>query len=269
MESWFEMPDLVMLVAERSDGQLVGYSDLLDHGAEHLRFPIDVRVPRGEAAAEVADALLAAMEARAAKKALEGATVRLGLPSTDELCAGVAESRGYETFRHSFQMRIELGEALPAPELPAGIAVRTFVPGQDDEAVFEAHQDSFADAFEATRWPYDNWRQWAFPESFDPSLWFVAEGDGEIAGVCLCRAEGHAGPEFGWVNVLGVLPRFRRRGLGRAFLLHTFAEFRARGKRGVGLGVDGLNPTGAVRLYERAGMYVARRYDQYKKPLAV
>jgi hypothetical protein len=31
--------------------------------------------------------------------------------------------------------------------------------------------------------------------------------------------------------------------------------------------VDGLNPTGAVRLYESAGMHVARRLDQYKKPI--
>jgi hypothetical protein len=35
----------------------------------------------------------------------------------------------------------------------------------------------------------------------------------------------------------------------------------------VGLGVDGLNATGAVRLYENAGMHVARRFDQVKKPL--
>ena len=67
--------------------------------------------------------------------------------------------------------------------------------------------------------------------------------------------------------MLGVRRPWRRRGLGRALLLHAFGEFRARGKRGAGLGVDGLNPTGAVRLYEQAGMHVARRFDQYAKPL--
>jgi ribosomal protein S18 acetylase RimI-like enzyme len=69
------------------------------------------------------------------------------------------------------------------------------------------------------------------------------------------------------VNVLGVRPPWRRQGLGRALLLQAFAEFRARGKRGAGLGVDGLNTTGAMRLYEQAGMDVARRFDQYQKSL--
>jgi mycothiol synthase len=68
--------------------------------------------------------------------------------------------------------------------------------------------------------------------------------------------------------VLGVRPRWRRRGLARALLLHAFSEFRARGKHGAGLGVDGLNLTGAVALYEGVGMHVARRFDQYAKPLA-
>ena len=36
----------------------------------------------------------------------------------------------------------------------------------------------------------------------------------------------------------------------------------------VGLGVDGENTTGAVRLYERAGMHVVRRNDPYEKKLS-
>jgi ribosomal protein S18 acetylase RimI-like enzyme len=35
----------------------------------------------------------------------------------------------------------------------------------------------------------------------------------------------------------------------------------------VGLGVDGENTTGAVRLYESAGMRVVRRNDTYEKVL--
>jgi ribosomal protein S18 acetylase RimI-like enzyme len=34
------------------------------------------------------------------------------------------------------------------------------------------------------------------------------------------------------------------------------------------LGVDADNKTGAVRLYERAGMGVERQYDIYRKELA-
>lgn len=259
---------MVMLVAELPDGRIAGYADLLDYAEEHTRYGIDVRVPPAAVhAAEIADALLDAMEAHSRRDAVEGASSRLGLASTHELGRRVAEARGYEVYRHSFQMRIEFDAELAEPQWPEGISVRTFVRGQDDESVYEAQHDAFADHFEHVRWSYENWREWAFNQSFDPSVWWVAEDGDEIAGVCLGRSEGGAGGELGWINVLGVRPPWRRRGLGRAFLLHAFAEFRARGRRGVGLGVDGLNTTGAVRLYEQVGMQVARQVDQYKKSL--
>jgi ribosomal protein S18 acetylase RimI-like enzyme len=72
-------------------------------------------------------------------------------------------------------------------------------------------------------------------------------------------------PAFGWVEVLGVGRPWRGRGLGLALLRHAFVEFAARGATRVGLGVDAENTTGAVRLYERAGMQPVRRQDVYEK----
>jgi mycothiol synthase len=257
-----------MLVAELEDGRLGGYADLVDHGQEHLRFPIDFRVPPSEIDGEIGHRLLESMETHAVALAAPGATVRAFVPSTYDLGRRLVEERGYEPFRHSFQMRLEFDEELPAPECSDGVSLRTFVPGQDDESVYEAHMEAAADAFEGARWPYENWHRWAFADPFDPALWFIAEEGAEIAGLCLCRIEGQAGPDLGWVQWLGVRRPWRRRGVGRALLLRAFAELRARGKHGVGLGVDGSSPTGAVHLYEQAGMHVARRFDQYKKPLA-
>jgi mycothiol synthase len=267
IREWFALSDVVLLVAELDDGRIAAYADMVDQGLEHARFWIDLRVPPAKGAEELAAALLGALEERAAEGAVPGASVRVSVAAPDGRTRGCVEGAGYELFRHSFQMRIDFDGELPEPVWPKGISMRTFVRGQDEETVYEAHQEAFADGFEHARWPYENWREWAFSESFDPSLWFVAKDGGEIAGVCLCRSQAGPDGELGWVNVLGVRRPWRGRGLGRALLLHTFGEFRARGKRGVGLGVDGLNPTGAVRLYEQAGMHVARRFDQYKKPL--
>jgi mycothiol synthase len=55
--------------------------------------------------------------------------------------------------------------------------------------------------------------------------------------------------------------------LGLALLRHAFRAFRARGMTGAALDVDAENLTGAVRVYERAGMHVAKRSDTYEKPL--
>jgi hypothetical protein len=50
-------------------------------------------------------------------------------------------------------------------------------------------------------------------------------------------------------------------------LHHTFGQFYQRGTRKVGLDVDAQSLTGATRLYEKAGMHVARREALYEKEL--
>ena len=71
----------------------------------------------------------------------------------------------------------------------------------------------------------------------------------------------------GWVGSLGVRRPWRKRGLGEALLLHSFAEFYKRGTKTIGLGVDAQNPTGATRLYQKAGMHVASEAVIYEKEL--
>jgi ribosomal protein S18 acetylase RimI-like enzyme len=75
-------------------------------------------------------------------------------------------------------------------------------------------------------------------------------------------------PNEGWIAVLGVRARWRGRGLGLALLRGSFCELFRRGRRVIELGVDAENPTGAVGLYERAGMHVSRHSDTLEKPVA-
>jgi ribosomal protein S18 acetylase RimI-like enzyme len=60
---------------------------------------------------------------------------------------------------------------------------------------------------------------------------------------------------------------WRKRGLGLALLRVAFREFHGRGYHKVGLGVDAENMTGALRLYEKAGMHVIRQFDLYEKEI--
>jgi ribosomal protein S18 acetylase RimI-like enzyme len=143
--------------------------------------------------------------------------------------------------------------------------VRTASPA-DARPVYEAHQESFKDHWETTRMPFEEWEHWLMREGFDPSLWFIVEDGAEVAAISLCREhEGEKG--LGWVSVLGVRKPWRRRGLGRALLLQSFHEFQRRGFHAAALGVDAESLTGANRLYENAGMEVARRSDVYEREL--
>ena len=60
---------------------------------------------------------------------------------------------------------------------------------------------------------------------------------------------------------------YRRRGIAEALLKTAFAELYRRGERRVGLGVDAESPTGATRVYERAGMRTLWHAIVYEKEL--
>jgi ribosomal protein S18 acetylase RimI-like enzyme len=65
------------------------------------------------------------------------------------------------------------------------------------------------------------------------------------------------------VGTLGVRREWRRQGLGAALLQRAFVALYDRGLSTIGLGVDAENPTGALGLYERAGMRKLRQSDNW------
>jgi ribosomal protein S18 acetylase RimI-like enzyme len=184
--------------------------------------------------------------------------------SNDEPTVEAYRAAGFEVIRHSFSMRIELDGGPPSPEWPQGIDVRSWREG-DDPAFHAVLEDSFAEHFGFEPRPYEEWLQGlaARPET-DRSLWHLAHMGDEVAGFVECSWHSSGDRTFGWIDELGVRSRWRRHGLGLALLRHAFRDLAERGATRVGLGVDAENATGAVRLYERAGMHVERRYDTWE-----
>lgn len=242
------------------DGAFRGYVDV-DPEPEPIYWA-DLRVPLSEPD-EIRVALLDWVERRARERG--GTTLRFHTASVDEPTRRLLESRGMRVIRHFYRMRIELDREPAEPQWADGLRVRAAT-ASDAERVYEAHQESFEEHWEHVRLPFAEWEHWLMGEGYDPSLWFLAEDDGEIAGLSLCREQdGEKG--VGWVSVLGVRKSWRRQGLGRALLLHSFHEFRRRGFSAAALGVDADSLTGANRLYESAGMRVTRRSDVYEQDL--
>lgn len=186
---------------------------------------------------------------------------------------GLFADMGYLHIRSSYHMLIEMDAPVPEPEFPEGISLRIYNPRTDAAAVYGAVEDSFRDHFGFVEQPFEEglkrFKHFWEEEGFDPTLMFLAIDlrSAEIAGINLCRPHSFDDPETGWVGTLGVLRPWRKRGIGLALLRHSFNEFYRRGLRKVGLGVDAQNLTGALRLYESAGMHVHQAYDQYEKEL--
>lgn len=255
---WFGIDGVEMRVVE-GDGRLLAYADAL-RSVDGEKLWLDVHEhPEHPGAAEP---LWEELEGLAGPDA----SVRAIVSSLDESLLRQVGERGYRPLRSSFRMAVDLENGIAAPSLPDGITIRTLRPGEE-RRVHEAHMTAFADHWEFEPEPYERWAQFTLGEGFDPSLWFLAEAVDELAGIAICRLHQSGDPRRGWVGILGVVPAYRRRGLGEALLRHSFAAFAARGCDRVELGVDAENTAGAVRLYERAGMHVVRRYDTYAKAL--
>jgi mycothiol synthase len=184
------------------------------------------------------------------------------------------EDMGYQHIRSSYHMLINMDAPVPEPIWPEGIILRTYNAETDAEAIYRAEDDSFRDHFGYVAQPFEvgfqRFKHFVLDAAdFDPTLLFLAVDDssGEIAGINICRSHSFDDPEMGWVGTLGVRRPWRKRGIGLALLRHSFNEFYRRGIRKVGLGVDAQNLTGALRLYEGAGMHVHQAFDQYEKEL--
>ncbi|HEY1367917.1 MAG TPA: GNAT family N-acetyltransferase [Gaiellaceae bacterium] len=191
------------------------------------------------------------------------AFVRNHVYAVDLPARRLLEARGYRDVRHFFEMVVELDESPREPVWPDGIEARPFR-REDARALFDALGEAFAEEWGFVARSYEEWYLRRI-EGADTSLYFLAWDGRELAGVARCEAERRG---MGWVGALGVRPGWRRRGLGRALLLHALGEFHRRGERRVGLGVDAANPTGATALYESVGMVLTVEDVVYERRLA-
>ena len=179
------------------------------------------------------------------------------------------EGAGYGRVRTFFRMVRPLATVgCRRPCWPAGIELRPFDPDRDgDESSTQRSRRRSPTSGAIAGGHTLDWaetviggRRGSTPSSI-PVAW---DGD-EIAGVSLNYAKRIG--DWGWIGTLAVRPAWRRRGLGLALLHESFRRFADRGETIVALGVDSENPTGATRLYERAGMRVLWRADVWQKEL--
>ncbi|GAA1981212.1 mycothiol synthase [Kitasatospora viridis] len=175
--------------------------------------------------------------------------------------ARLAEHYGAALVRELRQMRRTGPAPEPAP-LPGGVTLRTFRPGQDDEAWLRLNALAFAHHPEQGSWTGRDLADRLAEPWFDPNGFFLAvrqEAAGErVVGFHWTKVHPATGtdPELGEVYVVGVDPAEQGNGLGRALTaagLRHLAQDRGLGT--VLLYVDADN-TAAVRVYEKAGFTV-------------
>jgi ribosomal protein S18 acetylase RimI-like enzyme len=262
-------------VVEAPDGSLAACA-LLESPPPHLEAFVMLDVApahRGRgldlALLRWAEALGPAMVAAAPPGA--ATVLRWGAWVGEDELTGLLERHGYARVRHFWRMTIELDGPPPPAIWPEGLELRPFRRGQDERATHQAAEEAFLDHWGGDEEPFEAWL-WDTIESpaadFDPDLWILAVDGDEIAGVALGRPRARFDPAVGYIRALAVRRPWRRRGVARALLLESFAAFHARGTTTIALHVDAANPTGALALYEGAGMTAQPRFEIWEKPIA-
>ncbi|MFI7440804.1 mycothiol synthase [Nonomuraea indica] len=186
---------------------------------------------------------------------LTGGRLRLWAHGDHEAAGVLAASQGLLRVRSLWQMRRSLFAPLAPLALPDGVRLRTFTPGQDEEAWLKVNAAAFAHHPEQGAWSLGDLRQREAEPWFDPAGFFLAVRGERIVGFHWTKIHGsseHGHEPLGEVYVVGIDPAEQGNGLGRALTVAGLSHLRSRGLAQAMLYVDEAN-SAAIRLYESLG----------------
>jgi mycothiol synthase len=127
---------------------------------------------------------------------------------------------------------------------------------------------AFADHWGSTPRSAESWDETVNEFGVRLDLSRVALAGDEVVGMVLNSHypgdEAISGRRDGWIDQLGVLAGWRRRGVASALINASLEAFRQAGLTHAMIGVDGDNPTGASRLYRSLGFEVSHRSVTYQ-----
>ena len=192
-----------------------------------------------------------------------GLPVRLWAHGDLPAAARLATVASFRRTRILWQMRRSLRDALAEPQLPPGVSLRAFIPGQDEDGWLAVNARAFASHPEQGKWTRADLAHREAAPWFDPDGFLLAERNGQLAGFHWTKihkpGSGQAGngtgstdEPLGEVYVIGVDPAEQGTGLGRALTLAGLRYLQDREIPVVMLYVDGENAA-AIRLYASLG----------------
>jgi len=243
-----------------ADGKLAGYAVLLEGDSPYIYL-----ADRGNV--DLAFQLLTILEEKAVTHKTEKVKLFTKISERNNTLLQLFASNGYKSNLSFMIMELVMDEPPAIPQWPEGIAVRPFIKGQDEQETYQTDEEAAEDKGYHNPLSYEDWvkRMGMDRESFEPGLWFLGCAGNEIAGVALNVVTERS--KAGWVDHLSVRRAWRKKGIGKALLLHSFGEFYRRGVQRVKLSVDSKSLTNAPHLYEHVGMQTVQQYHIYTKEI--
>jgi len=185
------------------------------------------------------------------------------IPALNEPARSIAENSGYTFKRLYSRMLIDLEEEPTAQPPSAGLELKPFQPGMEQE-IYDVYMESFRDTNRFIELSFEDWIESKSGEHYERNLWFTVWDQSELVGFIISKNfKDHV-----FVDLLGVRRAWRKRGIASTLLQHVFQATYGQGIRNVRLSVDASSLTGANRLYEQLGMRAAFQQALYEKELS-
>jgi mycothiol synthase len=177
--------------------------------------------------------------------------------------ARLAEKHGFRNVRALHRMGMDFGaDEFPEPRLPEGVRIRTFVPGQDEEAMVAVNARAFSWHPEQGGLTVEDVRATEQEGWFDPAGFFLAvDRDDKIIGFHWTKVHPDS---TGEVYVVGVDPAAQGGGLGKALTLAGLRHLRGLGLPRVILYVESDN-SAAIAVYAKLGFGLLDAAIQYAR----
>ncbi|MCM3693303.1 GNAT family N-acetyltransferase [Neobacillus niacini] len=265
LDMWNSIPiETDAWIAVSATNEILGYGFVEVTGANRMDTCVFVH-PQSKNQG-IGSLLLKKVEERAnalAKGKAGKQTLMIQLSFSNTAARKLVEDRGYQFSRLYERMKIQLEEQPNQQPLPEGITLRTFQPDQDEEAIFTIYDETFQDTWGYTKKDFTTWITQKKGDGYDPSLWFLVWKDSMPVGFLMSRMQ-----EDGlFIDLVGVKREYRKHGIGRALLLHTFETAYQLNQKTILLYVDSDSLTNANRLYQQVGMRTHSQTAVYMKEL--
>jgi GNAT superfamily N-acetyltransferase len=194
-----------------------------------------------------------------------------GVVASNVAARELFEANGYSVSRYFLEMERALDTPVEVEPMPDGVVVRQMRGVEDIEVIVdpitEAFQDHYGHTPSERESEVEQWHRWRGTEEWDDSLVWIVEADGVPIAVNVAITALGARLDTGYIASLGVIRAWRGKGIARALLTTSFAEFQRRGRRIVALHVDADSLTGATKLYESVGMHESERTLEFTRQI--
>jgi len=146
------------------------------------------------------------------------------------------------------------------------LKIRSFKKGFDEEAYVRIFNAAFADYDDIRTMTLEEMKKTEESPSFNVDGLFIAEWDGETAGMVDAYIDKLREEEKGFVQSLGVLPQFRRKGIARKLVEKALHSLKEKGMKLVDAWAQSDRQV-CVHLFESFGFKPVRATSMMKRSL--